>query len=329
MPTAKIAAIDYYVPNEVVTNETLAELFPEWPPNKIFEKTGIRERRVAAADETATDLAVKAGMRLFSSTGWTPDDIDFVVFCTESADYLLPSSASLIQDRLGIPTSAGALDINQGCSGYVYGLSIAKGLIESGSCKHVLFLTGDTYSKYLAPDDKSSRTLFGDGAAATIIATSATHSATDPGSIGPFVFGSDGSGAGNLIVRNGGARNRSGEGGPVLSMNGSSIFSFSLRVVPAMVREVLDRADMSFDDIDYFVFHQANQFMIEALRRTLKIPQDKFVIDLEELGNTVSSTIPIAVKHLLDGETDRNRKLRLLLAGFGVGLSWASVIIEV
>lgn len=327
MKEAQITAIDYYLPENVLTNDELAERFPEWPAEKILDKTGIAERHIAREDETATDLAVKAGAALFSSYSIDPAEIDFVILCTQGPDYFLPASACVVQNELGIPTTAGAIDINQGCSGYIYSLSLAHGLISGGTARNVLVLTADTYSKYLKLDDKSVMTIFGDGAAATLVQATDEKSPKTPW-IGPFELGTDGSGADKLIVRAGGMRNPAIGEKPSLVMDGSSIFSFSLKTVPRIVNALLAKANLTYDDIDRFVFHQANLFMIETLRRQMKIPQEKFVIDMRGKGNTVSSTIPIALKGLLEDRTAASSET-MLLVGFGVGLSWGAVIVRI
>ena len=166
---AQISAIEYYFPTNVVTNEDLARDFPEWTPAKILEKTGIAERRLAAADQCSSDLAVEAAEKLFQSGACQRSEVDYLLLCTQSPDYFLPSTACLLQDRLGIPQTAGALDFNLGCSGYVYGLGLAKGLIETGQARKIVLITAETYSKFMHPSDKSVRPLFGDAAAATLI----------------------------------------------------------------------------------------------------------------------------------------------------------------
>ncbi|MFC4160128.1 3-oxoacyl-ACP synthase III family protein [Chitinimonas lacunae] len=330
MPFCQIAAISSYVPERVLDNDALAALYPEWSAAKIFEKTGIRERRIADEGQTSLDLAERAAQALWAEHGIDPAEIDFLLFCTQTPDYFLPTSACVLQQRLGLRRNCGALDINLGCSGFVYGLSLAKALIESGQAGKVLLLTADTYSKLIHPQDKSVRTLFGDGASATLISTSAN----DAAALGPFVFGTDGSGANELIVPTGGFRRREAAGeseaedesgnirGPAnLYMNGPAIMAFTLTEVPAAIRALLDRAGLTLEQIDYFVFHQANRFILDALRKKLKIPPEKFVIWMEDIGNTVSSTIPIALSKTKDAwEPGR----RVMLVGFGGGYSWCA-----
>lgn len=334
---AKIAGIAGHVPATVLDNEQLAALYPAWTAEKIYEKTGIRSRHIAGADETAGDLAYEAARALFAGGTIAPHNVDFVILCTQAPDYILPTTACILQDRLGISTRAGALDVNLGCSGFVYCLSLAKGLIESGSANCVLILTADTYSKYIHPLDKSVRTLFGDAAAATaVVACDDAQPA-----IGPFVFGTDGRGAGNLIVEAGGARTpRSADtaieetdaSGNVrardnLFMAGAEIMAFSLREVPRAAAALLDKAQMGTEAIDYFVLHQANRFMLEALRKKLKVSEEQFPIHVEECGNTVSSTIPLTLAAMREnGCFDTEKKLMLI--GFGVGYSWAGCLLN-
>ena len=328
---AYIKDIAYYLPERVVTNEELVKEFPEWSVEKIAEKVGVNERRVASVDETATDLAIHAAELLFNKGLAEKEDVDFVLFCTQSPDYKLPSSSCIIQDILGLKTNCGAFDFNLGCSGYEYGLAVAKGLIAGGIAKNVLLLTGETYNKYLHPRDKGNRTIFGDAASATVISTDGFAK------IGEFSLGTDGSGANYLIVKNGGARNpeMDGEvvcdegGNPVgedyLFMDGQEIFMFTLMKVPKMIKEVLAKNDLQKEDIDLFVFHQANKYMLEHLRKKLKIEDERFFVNLANLGNTVSSTIPIA---LCESRDKGLLKGNVLIAGFGVGLSWGGTVIR-
>ena len=168
---AFIKGISYYLPEKVITNEELVVEFPEWSVDKVAKKVGVYSRHVAAVDETAGDMAEKAALKLFEEYHISPQEIDFLLLCTQSPDYFLPSTACILQHRLGIPTSAGALDYNLGCSGCVYGMAMAKGLIAGGIAKNVLVLTAETYNKYLHPSDKSNRSIFGDGAAACLVST--------------------------------------------------------------------------------------------------------------------------------------------------------------
>lgn len=327
---AYIKDIAYYLPQDVLTNEQIAREFPEWSAEKVANKVGITERHIAAADETATDMAYQAAEQLFAH-GVDRTSIDFVLLCTQSGDYFLPSSACILQDRLGLSKNCGAFDFNLGCSGYEYGLAIAKGFIMANVAKNVLLLTAETYTKYLHAQDKGNRTIFGDGASATLVSTDGFAE------IGEVVVGTDGSGADNLIVRSLGARNKkllndaqSDEDGNVVSgdhlyMHGGNVFNFTADVVPPMVEELLKKSGLQQDDVNLWVFHQANKYMINYLRKLLDIDKDKFYIFMEKVGNTVSSTIPIA---LCEAQKEDRLHGNVLLAGFGVGLSWGGVILK-
>ena len=328
---AYIKDIAYYLPAQVLTNEQIAAEFPEWSAEKVANKVGITERHIAAPDETATDMAYQAAERLFAQ-GVDRASIDFVLLCTQSGDYFLPSSACILQDRLGLSKNCGALDFNLGCSGYEYGLAIAKGLIIAGISKNILLLTSETYTKYLHPQDKGNRTIFGDGASATLVSTEGFAE------IGEVVLGTDGSGAENLIVRSLGARHKEQlhdlrineeEGlvsGDHLYMHGGNVFNFTADVVPPMVEELLQKSGLAQEEIDLWVFHQANKYMINYLRKLLDIDKERFYIYMEHVGNTVSSTIPIA---LVEARKEDKLHGNVLLAGFGVGLSWGGVMLKI
>jgi len=333
---AAVTATEYHLPAEVLSTESLTAEFPEWSVEKIEAKTGIRERHIAAPGECASDLAVAAARKLFEAGACQPAEIDYVLLCTQSPDYFLPTTACLVQDRLGIPTSAGALDFNLGCSGFVAGLGLAKGLVETGQAARVLLLTAETYSKFLNRRDKSVRTIFGDAAAATLV------EAVDGGpAMGPFVYGTDGAGATNLIVPTGGLRcarstetavETEDESGNVRSrdnlfMDGGEIFNFTIRTIPKCVQDLLSRAHVAVEEVDLFVFHQANQYMLQHLRKRMKIPEDRFYIAMSHCGNTVSSTIPIALKHAVADGTLKPGQ-RVMVVGFGVGYSWAAALLR-
>ncbi|WP_238327700.1 ketoacyl-ACP synthase III [Paenibacillus gorillae] len=263
-----IQAIEYYLPETVEHNSI---------EDRLTEKIGIYKRTIATQDESASDLAVKAANKLFDQTNFDRQKIDFVIFCTQSPDYILPTTACIIQERLGLRTSCGAFDFNLGCSGYVYGLSLAKGLIETGSAHHILLLTGDTYSKYINEKDRSVKVLFGDAATATLLSGKEAESDF----IGPFVFGTDGSGAENLIIPAGGMREPLSEEAQIeqedqfgnarskanLYMNGPEIFNFTLKVVPDTIQQLLEKSAKIKEDYNLFIFHQANKYMLEHLRK--------------------------------------------------------------
>lgn len=330
---AYIKAISYYLPKKVLTNEELIKEFPEWSVEKVAKKVGVNSRHIADEKETAGDLAEKAALNLFAEYKINPKDIDFLILCTQSPDYFLPSTACVLQSKLGISTHAGAFDYNLGCSGCVYGIAMANSFVESGLAKNVLLITAETYSKYLHQSDKSNRSIFGDAAAACLISEDGIAE------IGSSVLGTDGSGAEKLILKTGAARQKNHTGlfseddeGHVryddyLYMDGGGIFNFTLEAVPAMMKEVLDKNGLEKENIDYFVFHQANKFMLNTIRKVCVLPKDKFYVNLEETGNTVSSTVLIGLKQCLENEII-HEGMDIMIAGFGVGLSWGGTILK-
>jgi 3-oxoacyl-[acyl-carrier-protein] synthase-3 len=335
---ASIVGIEFYLPENIVSTEDLSKRFPDSPVEKIAEKTGIRYRHVADEDECASDLAVIAVERLFASGICSPHEIDYVLLCTQSPDYALPTTACLLQSRLGIPRSTGALDFNLGCSGFVYGLGLAEGLISSNQARCILFITAETYSKYIGKEDKDTLMLFGDAAAASLICATETESPH----IGPFVYGTDGAGGKDLILFGSGARRcgtADGQGSnachltteqrwsPTLHMNGSKVFQFAVGQVPQTVHQLVKKAGISLDDVDLFVFHQANAYLLEEVRRILNVPRDKFLIALSQCANTISSSIPIALK-VAQGEGRIWNGALVMLVGFGVGYSWGATIVR-
>ena len=332
MKRALIKSISYYLPENVLTNEQLSQEFPEWTVEKIASKIGVNERRIASENETAADMGVQAAEKLFAEHKTNRSQIDFLLLCTQSSDYFLPTSACIMQDRLNLPTSCGALDFNLGCSGFVYGLSLAKGLIAGNIAKNVLLITSETYSKHLHPKDKGNRTIFGDAAAATLISTEGFAE------IGEFSLGTDGKGAENLIIKTGAFREKNQKNDLIfdennfpkssdyLFMDGGEIFNFTSKAVPELVENVLQKNNLRQDEIDLFVFHQANKFMINFLRKQLDIEKNKFYVFMENVGNTVSSTIPIA---LYEAQKESALKGNVLLAGFGVGYSWGATILTI
>lgn len=303
------------------------ELHPEWHIPELVEKTGIRLRYLAAETETASDLAVAACQKLLAENSIDPQSIDFLLFCTQTPDYPLPTTACLIQERLGLRLNCGALDFNLGCSGFVYGLSLAEGLIASGQAKRVLLVTAETYSKYIEADDRSLRPIFSDAAAATLI-----ESVDQPALLG-FEFGTDGKGADTLIVNEGGARcredaiqpRRRKRWGSRLYMDGPSLMDFTVVAIPQLIRSMLSKSNMEMAQIQHLLMHQATRKMLELLQQALGVNDDRLPIRLLDRGNTVSSTLPILIDDLrregklLPGSTH-------LLVGFGVGWSWAGCI---
>jgi len=327
VPFAEIGPIAVVYPQQAETNEQLQAENPDWDMKEIGEKTGIRLRFVAAEEETSSDLAAAASEKLFAEHQIDRDSIDFVLLCTQTPDYPLPTTACLLQQRLGLSETCGALDFNLGCSGFVYGLALADGLIQSGAVKRILLLTSETYSKYIDKADRSLRTIFGDAAAATLI------QASDDPSVHSFQFGTDGSGADTLLVGDGGARQGAQAIKPRhrkrwasrLYMDGPSLMSFTVVAVPKLIDQVLQRAQLSREDIDLYLLHQATRKMLEQLQVRLGLSEAQLPIRLEYGGNTVSSTLPILISDLRrEGKIVADA--RNLLLGFGVGWSWAGCV---
>lgn len=324
---AAIGPIEIYLPEKVENNDQLQAEFPKWDMDLIYSKTGIAQRHIAEPNECASDLGVAAAQKLFAQHEIDPCTIDFLLFCTQTPDYPLPTTACLIQNRLGLPITSGALDFNLGCSGFVYGLSLAAGFIHSGAARRVLLITAETYSKYIHPSDRSLRTIFGDGAAATLI-----ESADQP-TLCAFRFGTDGSGADTLFVARGGARPvelahkpRHRQRWPSdLYMDGPSLINFTITRIPELIDEILGAANMNRHDVDLYLMHQATHKMLVQLRDVLGVEEERMPVFLKNCGNTVSSTIPILI-HEMRRAGRLKPSMQSLLVGFGVGWSWAGCI---
>lgn len=326
-----IKAIEYTYPKQKISNKDLAKLFPDYDFAKFEEKVGIKNRYWVNKNETAFDLAKQACDKLFKR--FVKDQIDYIIYCTQSPEYFLPTTACILQDYLGLRKNIGAFDYNLGCSGYSYGISFAKGLINSGQAKNILLVTAETYSKYLHPRDRSNRAIFGDAATATLI------SMTEEDNVGQFLFGTDGSGYDKLIVKNGCSRFPTDDNADEivygtnnvysdnhLYMNGPEVFNFTNEVIPNFTKELLVKNNILQEDVKQFVFHQANAFMLNFMRKRLKIASDKFYINMEDGGNTVSCTIPIALKKY---SQTINEPENIIIVGFGVGLSWSGGLIKI
>ena len=297
MKYAAIGPVAIYLPEKVEDNDFLASQYPQMGHGSDFRQDGHPAAAYCGAGGVCLGPGSGGGgealRRISRSTAST---IDFLLFCTQTPDYPLPTTACLMQDRLRLPTSIGALDFNLGCSGFVYGLSLADGLIRSGTARRVLLITAETYSKYIDPTDRSLRTIFGDGAAATLV------EASDEPSLGGFVFGTDGSGGDMLLVAEGGARRVQDAIQPrkrrrwpsSLYMDGPELVKFSLDIAPPLIESVLARAQWTRDQIDMYLIHQATLFMLDHLRERLSLDREHTPEALENYGNTVSSTIPIS-----------------------------------
>jgi len=326
-----IEAVEYWLPGSGTTNDDLTREFGDWDARKAYRVTGVRNRCVG--DVRLSDMAVAAAEKLFQTHSVDRSTIDLLIVVTQTGDYLMPATACLVQDKLQLSTGCGAFDLNLGCSGYVYGLSAAKAFLASGAMKRVLLITAEKVT-HLNKNDRSSRVLFGEAAAATLLSCGENTVAT----MGEFDLGTDGAGYKNLIVEAGGtalprseetAREAVDESGNVRSrdnlfMDGMEIFNFSMRTGPATIRAALVKNGVSQDEIACFILHQANKMILETLRTRMNVPQERFCVDLEDMGNTSSCTIPIALRNRLETFKVGDK---ILLCGFGIGYSWGSTVL--
>ena len=308
----QITDIEYVLGSKKESLEDLGKINPDWVIDKLKDKTGIHSRHVLDENEDERSLVVDASNKLLARI--RPENIDGIIHVSQSPFSRLPTSACLIQDILGLPKDMMAFDLIQGCSGFVYGLSVASSMIYQQGLKKVLVICADTYSNYISQDDRTNRPIFSDGAAVALVENKGQ------GSIGPFAFYTDGSG-GNLLAL------ESYEGKEKLFMDGQKVFKFSLREVPKVFNELLDKADLKQADIDLFIFHQASAVILRQLKTKLHIPDNKWFQNIKNMGNTVSATIPIAIKQSIDNGLYKPN-MNIMLMGFGVGLSVAGCIIR-
>lgn len=330
--SANIEAIEYVFPEIKITNQSLQNEFPNYDFDKFEKKVGISSRYVVAENETGLDLAMKACEKLFTRDV-DKNEIDYILYCTQSPEYFLPTTACILQDKLTLRKNIGAFDFNLGCSGFTYGVSFAKALIESSQAKKVLLVTAETYSKFIHEKDRTNRSIFGDAATATLISKSFENN------IHNFLFGTDGAGFDKLIVRNGASRNKFDLNCSIkeygtenkysdnhLYMNGPEVFNFTAGVIPKFTKELLEENAINKDQVHQYIFHQANAFMLNFMRKRIKIPEEKFYINLKKSGNTVSCTIPIALKNYSQKIKSSEK---IMLVGFGVGLSWSGGLVTI
>lgn len=330
-----IKHIEYYLPEKVISNLDFARDNPEWNIEKIEEKSGVKNRHVVEPNQTALDIAIKAIEKLFVSGVVTKDQIDAVIFCTQSQDYVMPANSFLIHKHFDFNQNVWTFDYNLACSGYIFGLAITRGIIETGLAKNVLLINSETYSKYLNPKDRSTNILFGDGAAASFISSENSAGIID------IILSSNGEKFDTFYIPAGGMKipksihtketniDHSGNAKSLenIHMNGFAVWQFISKNVSEQITTLLERNDLSTDDIDLFVFHQASKLTLDSLVKMLKLNDDKVFVNLQDVGNTVSASIPIALK-----DAEQRGRLKkgnlILLSGFGVGLSWGSIIMR-
>lgn len=334
IPNVKLVGISACVPKKIISNSK-HPYFSEEQMSAFISSTGVNERRIAESSQTTADFCLEAAEDLIKKLAWDKSEIDVLIFVSQTADYKLPVTSAILQDRLGLPTTCLAMDIPLGCSGYVYGISSIASLLSLGPLKKGLLLVGETNSKVVSPYDKSTEPLFGDAGTASAFIYDPTSEPI------PFDLGTDGSGYKAIIIPAGGSRNLADEKAMEyvkveegitrnqcsLVMDGMDVFSFGISKAPANVKDLLTYANRDIESIDYFVFHQANLFMNNKITKKLKIPSEKVPYTLGKFGNTSSATIPLTiVSELKDSLT--NSKADVLCCGFGVGLSWGSCILN-
>lgn len=343
-----INAISYYFPEISLSNKEIIEDYIKYCPEQnrieitegdIVKQCGIVKRYATKIEETAKDIGNQSAQKLFQEWNIDKSKIDYLIFISDALDYKGPTTACVMQNDLGLSENCAAIDVLHGCTGYIYGLSLAKALISSGQCENVLIVTADTPSKVVHPADIDLRSIFSDAGASTLVSNKKTDGFLN-WEVGSFIFGTDGKGEKNLYVERSATKNAADidwlkqhehvPGGlrrGRMLMNSPQIFLFALRKVPVLIKQVLEKNNIDFENIDYFVLHQANGQMLEFIRKKIKIPEEKFIVNIENIGNTVSATIPIALKEMIDNKKNKPNQ-KLFLGGFGIGYSWGGTIIN-
>lgn len=345
-----INAISYYLPEKSFSNATIIEEYQQYcepsqlvpiTEDDIYKQCGITKRYASELEETAKDVGNKSALKLFEEWNIEKSTIEYLIFVSDALDYKGPTTACVMQYDLGLPETCATIDVLHGCTGYIYGLSLAKALISSGQVNNVLVVTADTPTKVVHPADIDLRAIFSDAGASTLVSNQKMNNSLNF-EISNFIFGTDGKGEKNLFVERSATKNpadvawlkqfehlpgglRRGR----MKMNSPQIFLFALRKVPMLIEQVLAKNNMKFEEIDYFVLHQANGQMLEFIRKKLKIPQEKFIINIEHVGNTVSATIPIALKEMIDDKKSFKKGNKILIGGFGIGYSWGATILTI
>jgi len=322
MPYAHITGWGMSAPERIMTNDDLSKIV-ETNDQWIRERTGIQQRRVARDDQFPSTLAVEASIKALTVANLHPAELDLIICSTSSPEYIFPATACLVQDQLGA-TKAGAFDLLAACSGFIYALNMGAQAIRSGSIKNVLVIGTETLSRFVNWKDRSTCILFGDGAGAFVLQAS-----DDPGGVLSAVMHSDGSGGSLLTLEGGGSRHPATEatihdGKHYIKMDGNEVFRFATRVMASATQEVLDCAGLKVEDIQWIVPHQANIRIIQAAARGLKLPMDRFIVNLEKYGNTSTASIPMAMVEAIEkGQIQVGDKL--VMVGFGAGLTWGAL----
>lgn len=312
----KISSIAYTLGSKKETLIDLKKDNPDWDVDLIYSKTGVSIRHRNAHQDTALTLARKSGLEVLKNQDVA--SIEGLIYITQSPDHHIPATACILHEQLNLPANSFAFDLNQGCSGFVYGLSVASSMMQAHNNKKILIICSETYKDYIDKHDRTNRPIFSDGASAVILTNESS------GTIGPFVFMTDGKGAPNLTLLD-----KSGEdkASKVLFMDGPKVLMFTMANIPRATKELLQKDNMTLDDIDLFIYHQASTVVLDNIQRILKIPNHKFLRHIDKVGNTVSSTIPIVLcEAMKEGKIKPNMKI--LLMGFGVGYSLAGSIMR-
>ena len=331
-----IHQIEYYLPKNEVTNDDLSKSNPEWDMQAIKKWTGVSKRFYTDKNQTALDIGFKSCEKLLSKIDSLKNKVDGLIFCTQSNDYIMPPNSSLLHGMLSLSENVFAFDFNLACSGYIYGLALANGLISTKVAENILLINADTYSKFINEKDRSTKVLFGDAAA-----TSYLNVSNNSKGLIDIICSSSGNHSNKIIIPAGGQKKPKSKKTSIptkdnngnirtqenLHMDGLGVFSFVNSKIPKQVNEILARNQYNINDIDLFVFHQANKLIIDSLTKILKIDSNKVYINIERVGNTVSASIPIALKDAQQEGKIRNGD-KVLCSGFGTGLSWGTCLLQ-
>lgn len=324
LKNVEIKGIACAVPEQIINNEDYAEIFGEESVRKFIDTTGVKTRYVAKDEQCTSDLCFVAATRLMEKLQWEPSSIDALILFTQTPDYAIPATACVLQHRLGLSEDCIAFDVNLGCSAYVYGIWLAATMIATQDINRVLLLVGDTSNIGINPEDSATAMVFGDGGAATALERT-------EGKELKYFLKTKGKGFKNIIVPTGHARNRNAdemdESTCVLSMDGSEVFSFAITDVPRTLHSFMDQYNIRHEDVDLFVFHQANLFILKHLSKKMGIPLEKLPLSISKYGNTSGESIPLTLVDAL-GQEESHSPIRLMLCGFGVGMSWGGIYLE-
>ena len=310
MHGTKILAIEYYLPNKKENNKTLKKFNPKLDINRIKEKTGINNRFISGEKESIIDISIKCSNKIFKK--FSKKKVDFLILVTQTSPYRIPTTACILQDKLGLKKKLIAFDINLGCSGFIYALRMGTSLIETKQANNGLIICADTYTKYISKNNTACRPIFSDAGAAILLSKSSINT------IGPFELGTDGSGADALEL-------------PMntneIVMNGAKVLTFAMNVVPDNVNLLLKKIKINKNKIDKFIFHQASKYILDNINRILSIKKEKTFENYSKVGNTISASIPIALKDA-NSKNELKKNNLVIIAGYGVGLSWGSALIK-